>query len=104
MSKTSNRNGPKRMLAGFVAVLAVGGLAVSSMTPATAAQKTKTGKKAVKPKPKVTPAVPADFDVQFVQDAQAVTAGDTATYTLDVLPSKTFQGAVVFDFAANSKE
>ena len=98
MSKTSNKNGPKRMLAGFVAVLALGGLAVSSMPPATATAK-KTVKKTVKPKPKVTLAVPADFDVQFVQDAQAVTAGDTATYTLDVLPSKTFQGAVVFDFA-----
>ena len=39
MSKTSNKNGPKRMLAGFVAVLALGGLAVSSMPPATAAAK-----------------------------------------------------------------
>ena len=85
------------MLVGFVAVLALGGLAVSSMTPATAAPK-KTVKKAGKLKPKVTLAVPADFDVQFVQDAQAVTAGDTDTYTLDVLPSKTFQGAVVFEF------
>jgi uncharacterized membrane protein len=87
-------------LAGLVAVLTLGALATTSVAPSMAATKKTTKAKAkAKAKPKVTLAIPADFDVRFVQDAQAVTAGETAVYTLDVLPSKTFQGAVVFDFA-----
>ena len=42
-------------------------------------------------------AIPANFDIRFVQDAQTVTAGDTATYTFDVVPTSTFNGAIVFD-------
>ena len=94
----------KRHLPGLVTVLTLTAVAAMPLSSASGAArktvKTKTVKaKTVKAKPKTTLAVPADFDVRFAQDAQAVTAGDTATYTLDVLPSKTFQGAVVFDFA-----
>ena len=35
--------------------------------------------------------------MQFVQDAQAVTAGETASYTFDVYASASFAGAVIFD-------
>ena len=86
----------RRTRSGLVAVLTLAAVAALPMYDASAASRKP---RTVKTKPKSTLAVPADFDVRFVQDAQAVTAGDTATYTLDVLPSKTFQGAVVFDFA-----
>ena len=91
----------RRALTGLVAVLTLGCLGATPLASSSAATRktAKPAKSKVKPKPKVTLAIPADFDVRFVQDAQAVTAGETATYTLDVLPSKTFQGAVVFDFA-----
>ena len=41
--------------------------------------------------------VPADFGIRFIQDAQEVTAGESATYTFDVSNSSTFNGIVVFD-------
>ncbi len=41
--------------------------------------------------------VPVDFGIRFIQDAQAVTAGETATYTFDVSSSSSFNGIVVFD-------
>ena len=41
--------------------------------------------------------VPVDFGIRFTQDAQAVTAGQTATYTFDVSSSSSFAGVVVFD-------
>ena len=42
-------------------------------------------------------AVPANFDMRFVQDAQTVMAGEVATYTFDVVPTSSFTGAIVFD-------
>ena len=41
--------------------------------------------------------VPVDFGIRFIQDAQAVTAGETATYTFDTSSSSSFRGIVVFD-------
>lgn len=41
--------------------------------------------------------VPVDFGIRFIQDAQAVTAGETATYTFDISSSSSFRGIVVFD-------
>ncbi len=47
--------------------------------------------------PSTASPVPADFNMQFVQDSQSVTAGDTAQFTFDVTSSATFVGAIVFD-------
>lgn len=41
--------------------------------------------------------VPADFRIRFIDDAQSVTAGETATYTFDTSASSSFRGIVVFD-------
>lgn len=70
---------------GAMAALVAGGLSVGTAPAAT--------RRTVKR----TSAIPANFDMRFVQDAQTVTAGDTATYTFDVVPTSSFKGAIVFD-------
>lgn len=47
--------------------------------------------------PTVIRRVTPNFGLRFVEDVQAVTAGETATYRFDVSSTSTFKGAVIFD-------
>ena len=96
--KRSNRSRSSAAFAVGVAVVCLVGASLGHADSASASRKAPKPKKAgvvvvKKPKGKV----PADFTMQFVQDAQAVNAGETASYTFDVFASASFAGAVIFD-------
>lgn len=71
----------------------VAGLALAAVPGGQSASAVSKSRRRAAPKVKV----PADFGIRFIQDAQAVTAGETATYTFDTSASSTFAGIVVFD-------
>ena len=78
----------KRLIAiGALAALTVGGGGLVESAASAATRRTV----------RKASSIPANFDIRFVQDAQAVTAGEMATYTFDVVPTSTFNGAIVFD-------
>ena len=88
-SSTRQRHRARLILATVVAA----GLMLSAIpgTPSASAVSKSRRKVSVKSK------VPVDFGIAFTQDAQAVTAGETATYTFDISASSSFAGIVVFD-------
>ena len=90
-SRTSPLKSRPRRRVILASVLAAGLTlaAVPGIQSASAASKSR--RKVVKTR------VPIDFGIRFIQDAQAVTAGETATYTFDISSSSSFRGIVVFD-------
>ena len=80
----------RRLVLASLLVIGLGTTALPGSQPASAASRSRR---------KVTTKtrVPVDFGIRFTQDAQAVTAGETATYTFDISSSSSFSGIVVFD-------
>ena len=89
-SRTSPLRRRPRARAVVVSVLAAG-LALAAVPGNQSASSASRTRRAVKPR------VPVDFGIRFIEDAQAVTAGETATYTFDTSASSSFRGIVVFD-------
>ncbi len=88
----ARRTARSRVLIATVLAVGLGMTALPGSHPAEAASKSRR-----KVTTKKRTSVPVDFGIRFTQDAQAVTAGQTATYTFDVSSSSSFSGIVVFD-------
>ncbi len=90
-SRTSPLRGRSRARVVVASVLAAGLVLVA--VPGTPSASAVTRRRVATTKKRV----PVDFGIRFIQDAQAVTAGQTATYTFDTSSSSSFRGIVVFD-------